>query len=63
MARALFSRQNACREKVVRGVKREDSPLIEGMQIYHNYVCPHMGLSGKTPAEKAGIKVEGKTRG
>jgi hypothetical protein len=47
------------REKVVRGVKKEDSPLIAGMQIYHNYVWPHMALEGKTPADLCGIKVEG----
>ena len=47
------------REKVVRGAKREDSPLIAGLQIYHNYVRPHMGLDGKTPSEVAGIKVDG----
>jgi transposase-like protein len=34
------------REKVVRGVKKADSPLIKGLQIYHNYVRPHMGLKG-----------------
>jgi putative transposase len=47
------------REKVVRGVKREDSPLITGLQIYHNYVRSHMGLDGKTPADMAGIEVRG----
>jgi transposase-like protein len=50
------------REKVVRGVKREDSPLISGLQIYHNYVRPHMALDGKTPAEVAGIKVQGENK-
>jgi putative transposase len=50
------------REKVVRGVKREDSPLIKGMQIYHNYIRPHMGLNGVTPAEKAGINIEGRDK-
>ena len=50
------------REKVVAGVKREDSPLIAGLQIYHNYVRPHMALQGRTPAEAAGIKVEGENR-
>jgi hypothetical protein len=50
------------REKVVRGVKKEDSPLITGLQIYHNYVRPHMGLDGKTPAEAAGIEVRGKNK-
>jgi transposase-like protein len=50
------------REKVVRGVKREDSPLIAGLQIYHNYIRPHMALSGKTPAATAGIEVQGENR-
>ncbi|MDE1818883.1 MAG: hypothetical protein KGI19_09820 [Thaumarchaeota archaeon] len=28
------------------------------LQIYHNYIRPHMSLDGKTPSEVAGIKVE-----
>lgn len=32
------------------------------MQIYHNFVRPHMGLQNATPAEKAGIKVEGENK-
>lgn len=47
------------REKVARGLKKDDSPLINGYQIYHNYVRPHMALNGKTPAEKCGIMIEG----
>ena len=47
------------REKVVRGLKKKDSPLLLGYQIYHNYLRPHMGLDGKTPAEVCGIKIEG----
>jgi transposase-like protein len=50
------------REKVVRGVKKANSPLIDGYQIYHNYIRPHMGLDGKTPAEVAGINVEGENK-
>jgi hypothetical protein len=46
------------REKVVRGVKKADSPLILEYQIYHNCVCSHLGLDGTTPAEKAGIEVK-----
>jgi putative transposase len=47
------------REKVMRGLKREDSPVIGGMQVFHNYFRPHEGLGGKTPAEAAGIRIEG----
>jgi transposase-like protein len=50
------------REKVVRGVKKENSPLLSGLQIYHNYVRPHMGLEGKTPADLAGIDVRGENK-
>ena len=32
------------------------------MQIFHNFVRPHMGLDGKTPAEVAGIKVQGENK-
>jgi hypothetical protein len=32
---------------------------FDGSQIYHNYIRPHMGLEGKTPAEACGIKIQG----
>jgi hypothetical protein len=47
------------REKVMRGLKRDYSPVLRGYQIYHNFFRPHMGLNGRTPAEAAGIKIEG----
>lgn len=47
------------REKVMRGIKKMDTPILTGYQIYHNYIRPHMSLEGKTPSEVAGIKVEG----
>lgn len=47
------------REKVMRGLKKKSTPILKGYQIYHNYVRPHEGLNGKTPAEACGIKVEG----
>ena len=46
------------REPVMRGLKNTDTAIIKGMQIYHNYFRPHMGLKRKTPAEAAGIKIE-----
>ena len=32
------------------------------MQIFHNYIRPHEVLNGKTPAEVAGISVEGEDK-
>jgi hypothetical protein len=39
------------REKVMRGLKVVDSPILKGYQIYHNFVRPHQALDGKTPAD------------
>ena len=50
------------REKVMRASSSEDSPILKGMQIHHNFIRPHMGLDGKTPADRAGIKVEGENK-
>jgi len=50
------------REKTMRSLKREDSPILTGMQIFHNYVRPHMALDGETPSSRAGITVEGENR-
>jgi hypothetical protein len=50
------------REKVMRGLKRTDTPILTGYQIYHNYLRPHQGLDGKTPAEASGIKVVGENK-
>lgn len=50
------------REKTMRGLKREDSPILKGYQIFHNYIREHEGLGGKTPAEAAGIQVEGSNK-
>jgi hypothetical protein len=33
-------------------------PIIPMNQIYYNFVRPHMGLDGKTPAEAAGIGIK-----
>ncbi len=50
------------REKVMRGVKTPDSPILKGYQLFHNYMRPHEGLNGKTPAEAAGITIEGENK-
>jgi hypothetical protein len=50
------------REKVMRSLKKDDTPILTGMQIFHNYVRPHEALDGRTPSEGAGIKVEGENK-
>jgi transposase-like protein len=50
------------RERVMRTLEKTDTPILTGMQIYHNFVRPHEALKGKTPAEAAGIKIEGQNK-
>jgi hypothetical protein len=46
----------------MRTLKRTDSPILSGYRICHNYIRPHEALNGKTPAELAGIKVDGENK-
>lgn len=46
----------------MRGLKRKDTPILKGYQLYHNYIREHSGIDGKTPSEACGIKVEGKNK-
>jgi transposase-like protein len=50
------------REKVMRGLKKKDTPILTGYQIFNNYIREHEGLEGKTPAEACGITVQGKNK-
>ena len=50
------------REKVMRGLKKMDTPILTGYQLFHNYIRPHMTLKGKTPAEVCGIEIKGKNK-
>ena len=50
------------REKVMRGLKKKDTTILTGYQIFHNYFRPHQGLDGKTPSEACGIKIEGNNK-
>jgi putative transposase len=47
------------REKTMRCLKIKETPILQGMQIYHNFIKPHEGLEGKTPAETCGIELKG----
>ena len=50
------------REKVMRGLKEDHTPIIPMNKIYYNFIRPHQGLKGKTPAEVAGIGVDGENK-
>lgn len=50
------------REKVMRGLKNDDTPIIKGYQIYHNFLREHEGLNGKTPSEACGIEIKGENK-
>jgi transposase-like protein len=50
------------RERVMRTLEKSDTPILSGMQIFHNYIRPHQALNGKTPAELAGIEIHGENK-
>ena len=50
------------REKVMRSLKREDTPILTGYQIFHNHIRPHQALKGKTPGDLCGIVVKGENK-
>jgi putative transposase len=47
------------REKTMRGLKKKSTPILQGMQVFHNFIRPHEGLDGMTPAEACGIEIKG----
>ena len=50
------------KEKTMRGLKKEDTPILKGYQLFHNFVRPHEGLDGKIPSEACGISVQGNNK-
>lgn len=50
------------RERVMRTLEKSDTPILSGMQIFHNYIRPHQALNGKTPAEIARIEIHGNNK-
>jgi len=50
------------RERVMRTLEKTDSPILVGYRLFHNYIRPQMALNGKTPAEQAGIIIEGENK-
>ncbi len=43
------------RNKTQRGLKSEESIFVKGHQLYYNFIKPHEGLNGYTPAHFANI--------
>jgi len=50
------------REKVMRGLKTKESPILPGVQIFHNFIREHEGLDGKTPSQACGIEIKGENK-
>jgi len=48
------------RDKVMRGLKGEETGkiIVDGLKNYYNFLRPHMGLDGETPAKMANIDLE-----
>ena len=59
---SLFEYQNGTvrnRIKTVPGFNSENPALLFLFITYYNFIRPHIGLNGKTPAEAMGIRVGG----
>jgi len=50
------------REKTMRGLKTKDTAILQGYQLFHNFIREHQGLNGQTPAEACGITIEGNNK-
>ena len=48
----------------MRSIKKVGNPILNGLQIYYNYIHEHQCLQEKkTPAEKCRIRIEGENKG
>ncbi len=43
----------------MRGLKKIDTPILKGYQLYHNYIREHEALNYSTPSEKCRIVIKG----
>jgi hypothetical protein len=50
------------RKKVMRDLKKVNTSVLTGYQMYHNYFRPHEGIGNVIPAERCGIKIEGENK-
>ncbi|MGI0018931.1 MAG: hypothetical protein ACREAY_00510 [Nitrososphaera sp.] len=49
-------------ERTIRGLKKMDTPILKGYQIFHDRIREHDALEGKTPGEMAGIEIRGNNK-
>ena len=47
------------REKTYRGISTKDTANFEDQRLYYNHIRKHLALKGQTPAENAGIFIDG----
>ena len=50
------------REKTMRGLKNTDTVILQGYQLFHNFIREHQALNNRTPAEACRITIEGKNK-
>ena len=53
----FMSREPRDRERVMRTLEKSDTPILTGMQIYHNYMRPDDALKGKLRARVLRFKL------
>jgi len=48
----------------VRGLDEESTAqtMMDGIRIYYNFIRPHKGLNGRTPAQKANLMMSGEKK-
>ncbi len=44
------------RERMMRSLKRTDTPILNGVQIFNNFIRPHEGLNGDTHIDRNEVK-------
>ncbi len=52
----------AGRFRYARGINKEESLIFRMAVLHYNYIKPHGGIGGRTPAEAAGINILGTDR-
>jgi transposase-like protein/predicted RNA-binding Zn-ribbon protein involved in translation (DUF1610 family) len=52
----------AGRARLARGINSENSLACRIFILHYNYIRPHSGIGGRTPAEAAGIEIRGRNR-